>query len=315
MVGFRPEFGRLPGGVPGPRGRYYGKLRRAGVPAFLGPLEGIGEAGEVPDMQAEIGFFEPRWRPRAGVALAAVALLVLVSLVVPAGQAGWQELDRAAFLFLNGSLAEGGAWATFWAWANYRPVDLLSAAIMLAFLVLPGPVFRPSEVRLALFGFFSLLFLGLIVREVLDYTAELLGLVGPSPSLLYEPAHRLSELVPELATKDSSKESFPGDHASVLLCWALYLLIRRPGAGSVLATCIALLLMLPRLVAGAHAVSDVLVGGVFIAFLTLALGYCTPYHGRAAVRVTGWFEPLVEWLARMVPPLRWFSFFRASGSG
>lgn len=266
-------------------------------------------------MEQEAGFFTPRWRPLSAGLLAAIGVIALISIMIPAGQAGWRSLDEATFRALNGTLAGGGAWTTFWAWANYRPVDLLSALLMLAFLVLPGPVFRPEEVRRALFGFFAILFLGLLVREFLDTTAEHLGLVGPSPSLIYEPSYRLTEMVPGLDTKDSSKESFPGDHASVLISWAMYLLYRRVGVGSLLACLCAFLLVLPRLVAGAHALSDVLVGGVFIAFLAMSLGFCSPYHGRAAAWVTARFDPLVDWFARTIPPLRWFSFFRVSGNG
>ncbi len=259
-------------------------------------------------------FFLPRWRPVASAVLCAAGLLVLVSLAVPAGNAAWREVDRSVFLLLNGMLAEGGGWVTFWAWANYRPVDLLSALLLLGFLVLPGPVFRPDELRRALFGFLALVVLGLVVRQSLDEVAELLGLVGPSPSLLYEPAYRLSELVPELATKDHSKESFPGDHAAVLLTWAFYLLARGIGPGSLAALAVAFLLMLPRLVAGAHAISDVLVGGVFVATLTMGLGYCSPYHGRAAAWLAARLTPLIDWFGRNIPGLAWFSFFRVSGS-
>ncbi len=266
-------------------------------------------------MGRETDFFTPGWRPRSAAVLAAIGVMTLISIIIPAGNGAWRSLDEAVFLALNGTLAEGGAWTTFWAWANYRPVDLLSALLMLAFLVLPGPVFRPEEVRRALFGYFSLLFLGLLVREFLDTTAEHLGLVGPSPSLVFEPSYRLTELVPGLDTKDASKESFPGDHASVLISWAMYLLYRRVCIGSVLACLVAILLILPRLVGGAHALSDVLVGGVFIAFLAMSLGFCTPYHGRAAAWVTARFDPLIDWFARTLPPLRWFSFFRVSGTG
>ncbi len=265
-------------------------------------------------MEQKTGFFEPGWRPAQALVLGGFGILMLISLLVPAGNAAWRSLDEAVFLALNGTLAGGGDWAVFWAWANYRPVDLLSACMMLAFLALPGLVFEPDEVRRALFGFFSILLLGLIVREVLDASAEHYGVVGPSPSLIFEPSYRLTELVPGLDTKDSSKESFPGDHASVLMAWAMYLLNRRVGPGSLLACVLAALLVLPRLVAGAHALSDVLVGGVFVAFLAMSLGFCTPYHGRAARWVTARFEPLIAWMARSIPGLRWFSFFRVSGN-
>ena len=106
-------------------------------------------------MASQADFFEPAGRPVGGVLLALTGSIVLISFVIPAGNAAWRQLDEAVFLALNGTLAGGGTWATFWAWANYRPMDLVSALMMLAFLVLPGPVFRPDEVRRALFGFFA----------------------------------------------------------------------------------------------------------------------------------------------------------------
>ncbi|MBE8190479.1 MAG: phosphatase PAP2 family protein [Candidatus Thioglobus sp.] len=80
--------------------------------------------------------------------------------------------------------------------------------------------------------------------------------------------------------KDSSSESFPGDHATVLLTWLGYCLFFRRNRWSWAAAFLVIFFSLPRLIAGAHWLSDVLVGGLAIALVALAFGLFTPVLNR-----------------------------------
>jgi membrane-associated phospholipid phosphatase len=92
--------------------------------------------------------------------------------------------------------------------------------------------------------------------------------------------------------KDSATRSFPGDHASVLLIWAMFMSFFARNWRLLLVWVMAVIFMLPRLVAGAHWGSDALVGGVFLSLLGLAWACFTPFAYRAS-----------EWLEKVTLPL------------
>ncbi|WP_121333874.1 phosphatase PAP2 family protein, partial [Pseudomonas aeruginosa] len=100
--------------------------------------------------------------------------------------------------------------------------------------------------------------------------------------------------------KDRSKRSFPGDHASVLLVWALFmsLFARRAGQFLLIWT-LAVLFMMPRLVAGAHWGQDDYIGGLQMALLALAWGCYTPLAAKAS----GWLVQVTEPLFRLLAKL------------
>ena len=65
---------------------------------------------------------------------------------------------------------------------------------------------------------------------------------------------------------------------------------------------------MPRLVAGAHWLSDVLVGGTFIALATTGWSLCTPYAARACALMDRYATPLLRRLGTL-PGLRAFALF------
>ncbi len=255
------------------------------------------------------------WKPGLLIGLNLLALGLLGSLWVPAGTEAWRALDRATFYYLNGTLADGGADALLWAVLNWRPLDVLVGLVLLAVLVVPGPVFARSEIRPAFFGFIAVLALGLLARLGVDHWGLLLERDDRSPTYVLERVHLLSEMFPDLDPKDNSKNSFPGDHAMVLFAWAGYLLIRRVCLGSLAALLFAIFLVAPRLVGGAHWLSDVIVGGGAGAALALGWGACTPYATRAGEWLERWTMPAAQALVGWIPAVSRMSFFSPRGAG
>jgi membrane-associated phospholipid phosphatase len=98
----------------------------------------------------------------------------------------------------------------------------------------------------------------------------------------------MSDYFPDLENrwelKDRSTQSFPADHASVLLIWALFMTVfSRNSWQTLLIWSLTLLFMMPRLVAGANWGQDDYIGGVLLAVWALGWGYYTPfaYHASA----------------------------------
>jgi len=268
---------------------------------------------------ADADFLLPRWRTRALLACNLLALAVLASWRWPPARAQWDRLDAAAFRFLNAPLAGSDGWARFWSVCNMRPVDLLFGLVMLAFLIKGDWVFPARQVRRALYAFLVVLALVLLIRAgPLGELVKALHWQRASPSLSVDGAVRLAERFPgwegKWHIKDASGRSFPGDHAAVLLSWALFVSFAARGWRRWLAWGLAIAFMLPRLVSGAHWLSDNLVGGVFVGLMAAGWGACTPFAVKVSTALERLGAPLVRRLGTL-PVLRRLSVLSAPDPG
>ncbi|MCJ8169389.1 phosphatase PAP2 family protein [Atopomonas sediminilitoris] len=244
---------------------------------------------------------QPRWSFAGLLVCFVLAVLLLASWLFAPTHAVWESLDTQAFYLLNEPLAHYPAWAWVWAVGSVRVTDLAVAALMLL-LVMRGDLFFPAaQVRLALIWLVMAMVLLLVLRTGFNQLVKALDWQHAGPSLQLT-AVRLSEMFvgwEQWGLKDASKRSFPGDHASVLMLWGLFLarVARWPARiGLLLLVCV---LMMPRLVAGAHWLSDNAVGGLFIALLSFTLSVHTPYVLRGALWLENRLQPLLAWLQRL----------------
>jgi membrane-associated phospholipid phosphatase len=135
-----------------------------------------------------------------------------------------------------------------------------------------------------------------------------------SPSMVISGAIHMSDYFPNLEKtwelKDRSSQSFPGDHASVLLIWGMFMSVFAKRIGQVvLIWGLALLFMMPRLVAGAHWGQDDYIGGVLLALLALGWGYYTPFAAKVSAWLLRITEPVFRLLQR-VPAINRLSVIR-----
>lgn len=241
------------------------------------------------------GIFDNRWDLRALAFWTGAALLLIGSWFFPPTRAVWDAVDLAFFRLMNATVALDQAAAFFWALTGDRRFDYFSALIVLIlylFIVSRSDMERLRH-GLAFGGSVSIILLVVIAlqREWIEYPRM-------SPMLSVEEAHSINALIPWSRAKEASANSFPGDHATVMmlltLCWwAVY--GRRIG---LLALGLTVAFALPRMAAGAHWLTDALVGGGFVTLLTAALIFGTPvlhYLNRAMRFVTD--KAVDLWLA------------------
>ena len=261
------------------------------------------------------GLFQARWN-LGGLALCNLfAVGLLCFWLWPAGQAVCVVFDEWLFHLLNDPLASSQAWLHVWAVASLRPFDAVVGVILLALLIRGDWVFKAIEVRQAFFGFLGILLLLLFIRMLFSKLAAQMGWQHHSPSMVISGAIQMSDYFPGLEKtwelKDRSSQSFPGDHASVLLIWGMFMSVFAKRLGHVLVIWgLALLFMMPRLVAGAHWGQDDYIGGVLLALLALGWGYYTPFAAKVSgglLRLTG---PVFEWFQR-VPLVNRLSVIRS----
>ncbi|WP_067863012.1 phosphatase PAP2 family protein [Neptuniibacter marinus] len=223
-----------------------------------------------------ISVFNTQWNFKALIISHLLAAFWLGFFLTDTGFAVWRSIDQNIFFLLNGTLSEDNSWTRFWAWANVRIFDLIPLLIILVSVTFPGMGLKRDRLQQGFIGFVLLLVLMFLIRESVYAYARAIDLSGASPSLILEPAFRLSQIVPDIPAKDSAGHSFPGDHATVVLTWAGYIILNARSTLSIGAFLLALLFMLPRIVGGAHWASDNLVGGAFAAAITLSWAFCTP---------------------------------------
>lgn len=219
-----------------------------------------------------------KWKP---LLLCHLAIGILLgSFLWPPTRAIWEIFDTAVFKSLNHTL-EGHPWVqVFWAFVNHKKADLVEDAIFLFFFILAIKA-APKEKRIrrtAEFIFCIALAGSLIYYVNRTFLREHTIIPRESPSLVVTPCVRLSEEVPWLTVKDETIASFPGDHATTLILFSvLYTFFagRKLGAYACL---YAVFRALPRLIAGAHWFSDILVGSGCLALFFLGWALCTPFH-------------------------------------
>lgn len=227
----------------------------------------------------------------------AMACFWFASWLSPSTRALWDSLDQALFFALNGLVANESLWQDFWAFTNWRPFDTIGGGLII--LIAMSWVYSlPRHKRLqALSSMAVLLFIILVTRFSTAFILYLTDYQRTSPSLVLTPSYRLSELVTWVYAKDYHNDCFPGDHGYVVITCIVFFFIkagRRWGSVSL----ILLPFILPRLVSGAHWATDILIGSVTMALVSLPLLLATPLY-RWITSLTGkalklLFRPLLS---------------------
>ena len=248
--------------------------------------------------------FQARWNLGALALCNLLALALLCFWLWPYGQNLCLTFDEWLFHRLNSPLADNAIWLHLWAVASLRPFDALVGGVLLALLIKGDWVFEAARVRQAFFGFLSILMLLLVFRVLFSKLTALMGWQHHSPSMVLADAVQMSSYFPGLEKawelKDRSSQSFPGDHASVLLIWGLFMSTFSRTPGQKLAIWgLCLLFMLPRLVAGAHWGQDDYIGGLLLALLALGWGYYTPFAAQASDALMRLTAPIFSLLQRL----------------
>jgi membrane-associated phospholipid phosphatase len=217
-----------------------------------------------------------RWQLTPLITYTVISALLFGSWLFEPTRSFWLSLDSRAFWAMNNSLAEGKTWQTVWAIANNRLFDLVAGLSMMGLLA-HYALLRDRKNLKRHIAVGTVLFLTLVVAL---QTGKAIPIERPSATAVFENALRLTELVPEIDTKDYSSDSFPGDHGVVLLVCAVFIARHLPAGYGLLAALFAVAFTLPRLMSGAHWLTDELVGAVSLCMLLLSWLFATPLYHR-----------------------------------
>lgn len=223
---------------------------------------------------------------RRPLLLNALGLGLLLSWALPTFTL-WAYLDDSVFWFFNHTInADNPRWNTLLAAMNSRKYDVI---VMLGMLtIMASACYRDPQgglLRWLGIGICMLLTAGvtaLLVRYLVTYS-------HPSPTMHYPDASRISQLV-SFSTKDKAGSSFPGDHGIMAMIFTGFML--RFGGRAIQVASLTLLIfaIFPRIIVGAHWLSDIFVGSLSITLLLLPWVLCTPVASRCSVAISGFFE-------------------------
>lgn len=192
----------------------------------------------------------------------------------------WDILDVGLFKFLNSALKDRPWLQAFWALANHKLTDWVEDGIFIAFFAVA--IYQAGrEKRLQKLSqfIFCILFAATMIYGVNRVLfREHLKIPRPSPTLVVTPCVRVSDTISWIKTKERAGSSFPGDHATTVIFFAVsytFFAGRRLGA---YATLYALFRTLPRLIIGAHWFTDVFIGSCSIVIFFSSWAFCTPFH-------------------------------------
>ena len=207
-----------------------------------------------------------------------LASLLLISWLFTPTRMLWDSFDHAAFHFLNGFVQKNSFWQTFWALASYKRSEWVMDIVRFVFffhLIFSAPKQERID-RLAKILFLILFIFSAIMLIGKTLFPDILQIERFSPTATIEGSFRLSSVIDWIYVKDHSRASFPSDHGitACLFIGSMFTLFNwRYGLFAILTEgyyC------LPRLVAGAHWLTDVVIGSATIALILCAWVYTTP---------------------------------------
>lgn len=253
-----------------------------------------------------------KWQVNRLFTLLGLTTLLAISWLWAPLRTCWQSADLALFYSLNRPIAESHLYALGWAIMNMRPVDALVGVLLFSLILRGGWTVPASRVRHTMIAMVVLLLWMVLLRVGFTSLLDAIHWSRASPSETLSDAIKLTQVFPgwdeKYHLKDGSPISFPGDHASVLLIWAMWVSRFVSPAKQAIVWCLALFFSLPRLVAGAHWLSDDLVGGLAIALFAYGTAVHTPLLTCISGHIERFTAPLWRLMGKL-PLLRRMHFF------
>jgi membrane-associated phospholipid phosphatase len=228
--------------------------------------------------------FSTEWKLQKIFSIQFIIILALCTFFSPLTHPFWEKIDIFVFKMINSTLAWGHGWQTFWAMANHKMADWVEDVVILIFAVLyvrsgkkEERLYRTSQILFfLLYSAFIIFFVNkAIIRDTISINRD-------SPSLIVRETIKLSDHISWLKIKDESHKSFPGDHATTALLFGSTFIYLGSKTMKLCAAIYMVFLILPRMILGAHWLSDVVVGSGSIVMFFLTWAYLSPLAHRAS---------------------------------
>lgn len=222
------------------------------------------------------------WRGKLLFFWSGLAILLFLSLVSAPISNWWQVVDTQFALWINRHIADSLSYRFFAAVMSHSLADWVEDLCILAFYVL-AVIRAPKEMRYKrssqlIFCVFLMASTILLANRLV--CRDLFKLRRESPSLAMDSLIQIRNYITAIEFKVDSSKSFPGDHATTALLFASSYAYFVRGKLGACALIYGVILCLPRLIVGAHWLSDILVGSGVIVLISLSWAFCSPLSHR-----------------------------------
>ncbi len=207
-----------------------------------------------------------------------VPTFLLLTWYFPLTRMLWDFIDTKIFFFLNSFIATNTISQHFWAFNNHRAMDWIHDGVMITFFcyfIKSAPKDKRTK-AVAIFLFCILIMYVTITFVNKGIITNFFHFKRLSPSIIFDNAALLSEKVSFITVKDRSKSSFPGDHGTTAILFAIYTRYFMGNKLGFFASLYAIFFCLPRLICGAHFATDIIMGSFVIAIITSSIVLGTP---------------------------------------
>lgn len=227
-----------------------------------------------------------------------IAVLLFLSWVVPPTAGLWERLDLWFFEVSNRTLETWGEWWSYVvAQVNRRITDVWVAlfyAALCAWFCLQD---RGKNIDRRATELFLLLVVLLLFRFTFKIISNSIEYDRPSPTLVVDGAVLVSQIHTDFRTKDTSRSSFPSDHALVAFWVGLYFFTRGNLTIRIAIIVLTIVASLPRLLSGAHWLTDLVVGSLATTLIFYGL--------FAGTRFFDWMcDHAQPWISRLTTPFQ-----------
>ena len=197
-------------------------------------------------------------------------LALFLSWYLPHGHGLWFSLDSGIFHFFNHKLVESPLFLWIVAVTNNRAFD--GCSLLLSFWLKETQEGRRRIVAIGL--------VMLLTAVILNQLGQaLIPVKRASPTLTFDNINRVSELL-HISTKDASRDSFPGDHGMMLLIFSAFMLRYFGKVAGIIGLIITVVFAFPRVMIGAHWLTDIVVGSMTVVLIGLPWWLMTPLSDR-----------------------------------
>ena len=200
-----------------------------------------------------------------------LGIALFLSWYLPTNHGFWFPIDSSIFFFFNEHLATNRTFLYLVAYTNNRAFDAIALLSM-------GLLYLSFFVKRDGYGKRRMLILGVVIlftAVILNQLGHLLPVQRASPTHFFENINRVGELT-GINTKDSSRDSFPGDHGMMLIIFAVFMLRYFTVRSFIIALGIFVIFIMPRIMIGAHWFSDIAVGSLSVVLVGLSWWLLTP---------------------------------------
>lgn len=203
--------------------------------------------------------------------LNALGFALFLSWYLPANHGFWFGVDKNLFYWFNDRLVTNKALLWMLAITNFRAFDgvalLAMGALYLSFWRRETPEGRRRMLAIGITM--------LISAVILNQLCRFIPVSHPSPTKFFPNVNHVGQLT-GFPTKDASANSFPGDHGMMLMIFACFMLRYFTRRAFLIAVAIVLVFATPRIMIGAHWLTDVVVGSLSVVLVGMSWWLMTP---------------------------------------